>query len=109
MGIGYSQQGGQNYRTQEILMSPPEKCVEKVYDIAIGGCMAKESQKTGRALATLIDSLNFEQGGEIAVRLYSLYEYCLREVHQNQFENTEKILRTLRDTWKQAVDNHKAA
>ena len=109
MSVGYSQQGGQNYKTQEILMSPPEKCVEKVYDIAIGGCMARESRKTGRALATLIDSLNFEKGGEMAVKLYSLYEYCLREVHQNQFEFTEKILRELRDTWKQAVASHRAA
>ncbi|MCK5147481.1 flagellar protein FliS [bacterium] len=114
MSVGYhsgmqGQYSGSNYRTQEIMMAPPEKQVEKVYDVAIAGCMAREPQKIGKALATLMDSLNFDRGGDLATQLFSLYEYCLREVHQSQYEVPEKILRELRDTWKQAVATHRAA
>ncbi len=97
------------YKMHEISMATPEQCVLHVYDIAIQGCMKKEPQKTGKALAALIDALDFEAGGDFARGLYSLYEYCIRNVYDKQFDNTLKILTDLRETWQAALNRQAAA
>jgi len=96
------------YKKQEIGMSSPEKCVLHLYDAAIKGCALKQSEQAGNVLAMLIDTLNFSAGGDVANALFSLYEYCLRMVHQQQFENPQKILKDLRETWHRAITEQQA-
>ena len=90
-------------------MASPEQCVLHVYDIAIQGCRKREPQKTGKALAALIDALDFEAGGDFATRLYSLYEYCIKNVYQKKFDDPLKILMDLRETWQDALNKQAAA
>lgn len=91
------------YKEQEIVLSSPEKCVLHLYDLAIQGCLIGHQEKTRKALKTLIDALNFEAGGEIAMRLFGLYEYCLRLVHEEHYELPKTILQGLRDTWQKLM------
>ncbi len=57
-------------------------------------------------LTELIAALDFEQ--PVAGNFPVLYDYALREVRENRFEQPERILSCLRDAWKQALDNERA-
>ena len=92
-----------SYKEQEILMASPEKCVLHLYDFAIQGCANQQSEQASKALAMLIDALNYKAGGELATGLFRLYEFCLRKVHQRDFDTPQTILRDLRGTWHQAM------
>lgn len=97
------------YKEQEVATSSPEKCVLHLYDAVIQGCAVGHRERAGKALAALIDALDFEAGGEVATGLFRLYEYCLRMVHEKQFESPKKIMKGLRDTWQTALTQHFAA
>lgn len=91
------------FKEQEIITSTPEKCVVHLYDLAIQNCSMRNELRASKAVAALADALDFEKGGEIAQRLYVLYDFCIREIHANNFEDTKKILVDLRSTWQQAM------
>ena len=97
------------YKEQEITMSSSEKCILHLYDAAIQSCSMAQEERAGRALAMLIDGLDFQAGGEIARGLFELYEYCLKLVHRQQFENPTKILKGLREAWQKALAAQMAA
>ena len=97
------------YKEQEITMSTTEKCILHLYDAAIQGCVMNQEERVGKALAMLIDGLNFHSGGEIATRLFGLYEYCLRLVHRQEFESPATILKGLREVWQKALSTQVAA
>jgi flagellar protein FliS len=66
--------------------------------------------KVQEILWTLMDTLNFEQGGDIAKNLYSLYSFYRREVMQANIEkNGERLIPVLkffqsyRETWAKAA------
>ena len=99
----YSTKNLNTYKEQEIVLSSPEKCVLHLYDLAIQGCLIGDQERARKALKTLIDALNFEAGGEVAMRLFGLYEYCLRLVHDKQFALPKTILQGLRDTWQKMI------
>ena len=105
----YSTQTLNHYKEQEILMSSPEQCVLHVYDIAIKGCVKQEPQKAGKALAALIDSLDFEADGDMSMRLFRLYEYCMTLIYKKEYDNPLKILKDLRETWQIAISQQVAA
>jgi len=65
------------YLEQEVLSWSPEKLVLKTYDVFLAASRRRDIVRMNRALAQLMGALNFE-AGEIAVRLYRLYEYCQR-------------------------------
>ena len=90
------------YQENEILTSSPEKLVLFLYGQAILGCKQKVEQKTSYALAILIDSLNFDYN-EMATGLFRLYDYTLKMVKQNKFDQALPILTELRQTWQEAV------
>ena len=97
------------YKEHEINMSSPEKCVLHLYDAAIQSCVMGQEERAGRALAMLIDGLDFKMGGEVANQLMGLYDYCLRLVHRQQFDHPTKILRSLREAWQSALTEKFAA
>ena len=105
----YSKNPVHSYKEQEITMSSPEKCILHLYDVAIQGCALEQEEHAGKALALLIDALDYKVGEEIAVQLFRLYEYCLNMVHQKNFEKSNQILRGLRETWQTALAQHQAA
>lgn len=105
----YSNNCVSTYKEQEITMSSPEKCVLHLYDAAIQGCTRGKEDRAGRAIALLIDGLDFQAGGEVATGLFGLYEYCLRLIHRQQFEGPIKILKELRDAWQKAMSETVAA
>jgi len=91
------------YKVQEISTSSPEKLILHLYDYAIKGCALKDESQASAGLRELIDALNFDDGGEIAVGLFLLYEYALRSVKQSAYDTPLRILRELRETWHTAM------
>jgi len=80
-------------------MSPVQLLV-KVYDIALTSCARKDKEKLSRAIVELIAALNFEHR-DVAVGLFRLYNYCLRQAKAERFDLVQPILRDLRDAWAQ--------
>lgn len=97
------------FKKQEIITSTPEKCVVHLYDIAIQNCSIQNEERAGRAVAALVDALNFENGGEVAQQLFFLYDFCIREIHAKNFENPKSILIDLRSTWQEAMKQNQVA
>jgi flagellar secretion chaperone FliS len=99
-----------SYKEQEIMMASPEKCILHLYNIAIQGCANQQNEQARKAVVTLMDALNFKTGGELAGRLFGLYEYCLRMIHQKKYEEPITVLSGLREAWQQAITaQHMAA
>ena len=97
------------YKVQEIAMSSPQKCILHLYDAAIQSCALQQDDRARQALAILIDGLNFDEGGDVASRLFMLYDYCLRMIHRSEYEVPKKVLQGLRETWHKALANEIAA
>jgi len=97
------------YQQQAIASSSPAQLVLKLYDLGIQCCRRDDRSKLRAVLAELIGSLNFEEGGDIANRLYSLYEYCLNESVGGDLEIVSEVLNGLRDAWKEGVVSRQAA
>lgn len=102
--IDYARQ----YKLQEIAGASQEELVLHIYDFAIQGCVRKDEECVSKALAELIDSLNFDYQ-EISVGLFRLYEYMMRLVKTGVFEQPLDLLRKLRETWYEAITKRKAA
>jgi len=106
------------------MTSSPEKVLLMLYDGAINFSkvaqdrMAKKDipgkgKYIGKALAivtTLLDTLNYDIGGEISRNLAQLYLYLIRELTNanlgndaKSLENAVTLLSHLRDTWTEAV------
>lgn len=97
------------YQQQAIASSSPAQLVLKLYDLGIQSCRQDDRPKLRKVLAELVGSLNLEEGGEIAERLYDLYEFCINESVAGDLDLVSKILGDLRDVWKQAVLTRRAA
>jgi len=97
------------YQHQAIASSSPAQLVLKLYDLGILCCRRDDRSKLRAVIAELIGSLNFEEGGEIADRLYSLYQYCLNESIDGDLTIVGEVLSGLRDAWKAGVVTRQAA
>lgn len=97
------------YQEQAIASSSPAQLILKLYDLGIQCCLQDDRPKLRAVLAELVGSLNFEEGGDIANRLYSLYEYCLNESIDGDLSAVKDVLSGLRDAWKQGVLSRQAA
>ncbi len=89
------------YIEQEVMNAPPEKLVLMVYDLVLASLKKGDYVKARAGIRELIDSLDFERGGELATRFLALYEYALRQIHEGRPEEAFKIIKVLRDTWYQ--------
>jgi len=96
------------YQKNDVLSSSPEKLVLFLYDQTILGCKSDDERKASKAIAQLIDSLDFKYE-EISTGLFRLYEYCLRLVKERQFKKVLSIFTDLRATWIEALQKQKAA
>ena len=72
--------------------------------------------KAQKILYGLRDSLDFEAGGELAINLDSLYEYCLRRLTTAHAREDDEIsaevmdlMVSIRDAWKEIPTTNKMA
>ncbi len=96
------------YQENEVMSSSPEKLVLFLYDQAIVGCKANDNRKASKAVAQLIDSLDFKYK-EIATGLFRLYEYSMQLIQKQEYSKAQVILSDLRNTWIEALRQQKAA
>lgn len=113
---------GNAYKSNEVMTAPKKKLVIMLYDGAIKNlklsklAMAENSiEKANNAiikaqniLAEFMSTLNFDDGGDIAVNLMSLYQYMYdRTIRANIDKDPEVVdevigmLEELRDVWSQ--------
>ncbi|HID09703.1 MAG TPA: flagellar protein FliS [Candidatus Latescibacteria bacterium] len=92
----------QQYKAREILSASPAKLVFHIYDYIIQRCLKKDAPKASKAIALLIDSLDFECG-EISSSLFRLYEYSMRMVWEGNYDIVLHIFRELKETWQKAL------
>lgn len=118
------------YMQNQVQNAPPEKILVMLYDGAIRflrqGRLAMEEgdlkgkvEKMSRVInivTELSNTLDFEQGGEFAENLDSLYWYMIRELTRANARNepepldtVEEMLVDLRDAWVQAVEQQRGA
>ena len=114
------------YKTANVATTDQGKLILICYDVAIKSCTqakectekkehldrAKKIYKAQDAITELMVALNMEKGGEIAKRLFALYDYFnwrLSEANIKQsvpmIEEVLRHLRSLRDAWVVAIDN----
>ncbi len=117
-GLAYSTPRA--YRDSAVLTAPPERLVVMLYDGARrflhqaaaamrAGQIETAHVKLRRAediIAHLRDSLDHEQGGDIAPRLAALYGFWLHQLLQARFdrdatklESVSGMLAQLRESW----------
>ena len=113
------------YQQTQVTTSSPERILLMLYDGAINftriamekatsgerGERGKYVSKAQAIVAELMNTLDHETGGVVAMRLEQLYLYVINEyVNANvnnsvkSLENTLKILSILRDTWAEAFE-----
>lgn len=97
------------YQQQAVSSASPEQLIAKLYDFAVAQCYSGDRVKLRAALVELVSSLNFEQGGEIAERLYALYQFCIVESVSGDLDAIGEVLSGLRDAWKENVLTRRAA
>ncbi len=97
------------YQQQAVRSASPEQLILKLYDHGIASCHQGDRTKVRAVLVELVSSLDFEQGGDIAHRLSTLYAYCLTESATGDLTAIEEVLCGLREAWKQGVIARKAA
>lgn len=113
------------YLTEQITGASPEKLVQMLLDGAIRFCeeakphvedkdpakFADRIIRAQRVLAELMGCLDGEKSPETAAKMLSLYEYAysnlvnaLREKDLTKLEESQKVIRHVRDTWVMACD-----
>lgn len=92
-----------SYVEQEVLSWSKEKLILKMYDLFIVSNKRRDIEKMTKVLVELMSSLNFDYE-DTSTRLYRLYEYCQRCIHQKKYDEALHIIRELRDTWAKAFN-----
>jgi flagellar secretion chaperone FliS len=89
---------GQEYRQQEIMGASPIRLVIMAYDMAIRSCEKKDFQTATKAISALRDALDFDYP-EVSVSLFRLYQWCLDNLRQGEYQASMATLTELRDAW----------
>ena len=92
------------------------KALGRTEHAIVAGDLAAEAEHTGRAMEALIElsaSLNFEEGGEIAKNLGSIYDYMFKRLTEgmcsSSTEHVKEVMQlaqTLREGWQQLARDH---
>lgn len=122
-------QHASHYKRQEIQTASPGKIIVMLFDGAIKNLNVaekayenKEFEQKSKALTNvqdivleLMNSLNKQQGGEIATRLESLYSYSLRRLMDadikkdlNALQEVRSILTEIREAFASIILNRDA-
>jgi flagellar protein FliS len=117
------------YLEAEVLTADPTKLVQILYDLGVDSVQnARERHRQGdivgrgrfvnkafEVLIELMNSLNTEQGGEIAANYARLYDYCQRrllEGHAQQSEpalaEVQSLLEDLKEAWQAVMASQRA-
>jgi len=91
------------YRREQLLNLTPVEVIHKLYDTVILGCKKHDFPLAQRALNELVAGLNFD-AGDLAVKLYYLYEYCKRRIRQEEGEEVVSIIQDLKSAWAEAFN-----
>ena len=124
------QQALSAYRRQRVETASPAQLIVMLYDACVGQCKAAQEAiaagdrdrasrhllKAQDIVAELIGALNAEAGGDLAVRLLSLYDYMYRRlVHANVHKDAAaagevaRLLAGLREAWARVASTPLAA
>lgn len=76
--------------------------IDKIYDLAIQACDAKDQLKARNVIDKLKGLLNL-QYKETSSGFYRLYDCCLQFVNDNRFDKARDILYELQQSWNVAV------
>jgi flagellin-specific chaperone FliS len=101
-------QPSQKYREHQVYSATPLQRTLMAYDAAIIGCGLRDLKKTTDALNVLRNSLDLEQG-EIAWRLFRIYQYCADLARAGQYDDVSDILRGLVQAWIEVLVREKDA
>jgi flagellar protein FliS len=91
------------YQQQALSAASPTEIIDKLYGIGVAAAHRGDVQKTRRVLTELMASLDHERGGELAGRLYDLYDYALRETADGNVAAAADVLTSLRESWREGV------
>jgi len=97
-----SKQSMFKYKEQEIMAASPERLILYVYDHIIHCCAVKNSAGAIKGFAQLIDGLNYEYR-EIATGLLRIYDYCLRRLREEDYDEPYRIIKGLRESWDEGI------
>ena len=89
------------YRKEEYSNLSPVQVIYKLYEVAIRACKNDDRELSRKAINELIVGLNFEYE-DMALRLYRLYDYSKRCIHQGNTSQAVEVLEELRSAWGQA-------
>lgn len=124
-----AEQSHRAYQQNQIMTASQEKLVLLLYDGAIRflkqaeeACEAKDWNKCSNNLLRVQEiitelqaSLNREDGGELAVNLFLLYDFMLRRLVEANIKKdvlliaeVRNLLSELRDTWQQITLRHQS-
>ncbi|MBY0471139.1 flagellar export chaperone FliS [bacterium] len=123
--MSYNKNGANQYKTMGIKTANRGQILIMLYEAAIkhvkkaAECVEKKDVvgkgshiiKAHDIVNELANSLNFDVGGQIAQDLQRLYNFMVEQLIKANMENSKepllavaKLLETLLDGWKQAVD-----
>ena len=91
------------YQHQDVTSASPERLIVKLYDLGIAACYRGDQEQTRAVIIELMSSLNHEQGGDLAARLYALYVYCLDECTRGDLHTVADLFGGLREAWQEGV------
>jgi flagellar protein FliS len=93
----------QQYQQQSVQTASPEKLIDKLYGAGIQACHQEDRDTLREVLLELVKALNMEQGGELAERLQSIYEFCINESATGDLDVIRELLEELREGWRKGV------
>lgn len=88
------------YRQHDVLGASPLRLILLTYDVAIKACEQEDFERATQAISLLRDALDFDQG-EIAVKLFALYQWCLECVRKDKYQDALQVLRALGEVWEE--------
>jgi flagellin-specific chaperone FliS len=97
------QMPAQRYREMHINSASPLQLILMAYDAAIIGCAQHDLKRTTESLKVLRNSLNFEQGQQVAWGLFRLYQYCADLARDEKYDEAAQVLRELVQAWVQVL------
>jgi flagellin-specific chaperone FliS len=95
----------QESRNQDVLGASSFRLVVMAYDVAINACETKDFMRATKVVNLLQDAL-YSDYAEAAVGLFSVYQWCLDCIRQEDYSAALQAMRELREAWAAAEKRH---